>query len=283
MAAAGKKKGAAAKAPKSAVKKIKLSADKQIEDLTLFDDLFMSAAFDDQKPMTELLLRRIMRKPDLIVISTRCEKSFANIGARSIRLDVFAKDSSGKFYNIEVQRAESGADVRRMRFHAALITAKLLAAGKDFKDLPEVCVIFICETDIFKKGHPLYEISRYNYQAGEPLNDGEQIIVVNGEIQDDTPLGTIMHDFSCKNPADAKNAVIRERLAYMKETKEGLMTMSAALEEWRKAVSKEEDRERVRNMFRDGVLTSPEQAHTYYPQFSLDELRRIEAEEFALA
>ncbi len=36
-------------------------------------------------------------------------------GGRSIILDIYAKDSLGKIYDIEVQRAASGADVHRKK------------------------------------------------------------------------------------------------------------------------------------------------------------------------
>ncbi len=40
---------------------------------------------------------------------------------RSIYLDVYAEDSKGVRYNIEIQRSDEGADPRRTRFHTGMI------------------------------------------------------------------------------------------------------------------------------------------------------------------
>ena len=45
---------------------------------------------------------------------------------RSIELDIYAEDKEGKIYDIEVQRADSGADVHRARFHSSMLDTKML-------------------------------------------------------------------------------------------------------------------------------------------------------------
>ena len=43
-----------------------------------------------------------------------------------------------------------------------------------------------------------------------------EIIYVNGNIQDETPLGKLMHDFRCADPNDMYYEVLRKRVNYLK-------------------------------------------------------------------
>ena len=89
-----------------------------VDDMNLFDDDLMSMVFDGNIPATELLLRIILKKGDINVISVVGQREFQNpvVGGRNIRLDILAKDSAGRYYNIEVQNKPEGAHVRRARF-----------------------------------------------------------------------------------------------------------------------------------------------------------------------
>ena len=77
-----------------------------IDDMNLFDDDLMSMVFDENIPAAELLLKIILKRDDITVISVVGQREFQNpvVGGRNIRLDILAKDSTGKYYDIEVQR-----------------------------------------------------------------------------------------------------------------------------------------------------------------------------------
>ena len=47
-------------------------------------------------------------------------------GARSICLDAYATDSTGKKYDIEVQRSDNGADPHRARYHSSMMDVENL-------------------------------------------------------------------------------------------------------------------------------------------------------------
>lgn len=68
-------------------------------------------------------------------------------------------------------------------------------------------------------------------ETGESFGDGSHIIYVNGAYRDDTPLGKLMHDFSCSNPGDMNYKVLAERTRYFKEHKEGLESMCKVVED----------------------------------------------------
>lgn len=81
-----------------------------VDDMDLFDDDLMSMVFDRNIPATELLLRIILKQGDITVISVVSQRGFQNpiVGGRDIRLDILAKDSTGRYYNIEVQKKPEG-------------------------------------------------------------------------------------------------------------------------------------------------------------------------------
>ena len=216
--------------------KIKSRKEKNLERLKnfcLMDDDFMTVCFENNIKGVELVLRIILEDPDLIVTEVKTQYFMKNLQKRSLRLDIFATNSSGKIFNIEIQRKDGGAGVKRARYHSSLIDAKVLEAGENFENLPETYVIFITENDIFKKGLPLYHIERYVEETGEIFGDEAHIIYVNGKYRGDTPLGRLMEDFNCTNSEDMYYNELKVSMKYFKETKKGTDKMSTIMEELR--------------------------------------------------
>lgn len=54
-------------------------------------------------------------------------------------------DLTGRVYNIEIQRSDSGADVKRARYNSSLIDANVTEPGESYEKLNETYVIFITE------------------------------------------------------------------------------------------------------------------------------------------
>ena len=93
-------------------------------------------------------------------------------GARPICLDAYGIDDSGRRYDLEIQRADHGADPHRARYHSSVMDVENLDAGQEFKELPDTYTIFITEKDFYGKGEPLYLIQNINCTLGEPFDDG---------------------------------------------------------------------------------------------------------------
>lgn len=214
---------------------------KRLMAFRLMDDDFMTACFDGHPECVQLILRIIMEKPDLIVTDMKVQYYIKNLQKRSVRLDVFATDSTGKKYNIEIQREDKGAGAKRARFNSSLIDSKIMEKGTDFDDLPETFVIFITENDVLGEGRPLYHIERYIMESKRTFGDEAHIIYVNGEYRGDDALGHLMEDFHCTKPANMYYTELKERVSYFKKTKEGVTIMCKAIEEMR-AQEREEAR-----------------------------------------
>ncbi len=89
------------------------------------------------------------------------------------------------------------------------------------------------------QGKPLYQIERCILETGKKFEDGSHILYVNGAYRDETPIGKLMHDFSCTNPADMHYGVLADRVRFFKESKEGVTIMCRAMEEMRNQTLKE--------------------------------------------
>ena len=203
-----------------------------IKNFRLIDDTFMSKVFED-KACAELLLRIILGRDDLTVQETSTQYELKNIQGRSAKLDIYAVDSTGAKYDVEVQRSDKGALPKRGRYNSSLMDANTLDTGEDFEKLPKTYVIFITENDYFRGGLPMYTISRCITNMGHAIYDDESsIIYVNGENRDDSAVGKLMQDFFCKDPHKMNYELLSRRTEYFKESKEGVDTMCQIMEDY---------------------------------------------------
>lgn len=147
--------------------------------------------------------------------------------------------------------------------------------GEDFNDLPETYVVFITENDVMGKGKPLYQIERCFLGTGERFEDGSHILYVNGAYRDESPIGKLMHDFSCTNPSDMYYRVLADRVRFFKESKEGIAVMCKVMEDMRKDSLKEV----ALRMLKAGKYALDEIAAI--SGLSLDEVKKLKADKTA--
>lgn len=70
------------------------------------------------------------------------------------------------------------------------------------------------------KGKPLYMIRRVIEDDGDVFDDGSHIVYVNTSIVDEeTPLGKLMHDFRCAQPEKMYYDILAERTGAFKKTR----------------------------------------------------------------
>jgi len=242
----------------------------------LLDDDFLTKCFEGDTASIELVLQIILGKPDLKVLDVRTQVFVENLLNRSVRLDILATDSIGAKLNVEVQRSDKGAGRKRARYNSSMMDANLLKKGDDFDKLPETWVIFITENDVIGKGLPLYPIERCFLETGERFEDGSHILYVNGAYRGDTPIGKLMHDFSCIDAADMYYRTLADRVRFFKESKEGIEIMCRAMEDMRNQTLKEGAINSARRMLADGILTLEKIAE--YAGLPLDEVKKLNAE-----
>ena len=198
------------------------------------DDTFMRCLFRNNLPLAQFALRIITGKRDLVLTREETQKDLKRLlGARSLCLDVHGIDSENRQYDIEVQRADSGARPERARYHSAAMDIEALNAGQEFEELPETYVIFITEHDFFSRNAGIYAIERMNVTANTPFNDREHILYVNGQYRGEDDLGKLMHDFLCNDPDDMHFDILAAGSRYYKENPKGVSEMCKAMEDMR--------------------------------------------------
>lgn len=208
----------------------------QVDSLCLFDDDFLSLVLDKNYEATEYVLNTILNRNDLKVTNVVVQKDYFNhmAGGRNIVIDIYAEDSTGKVYDIEVQRADSGAKPQRARFHSAMIDTRLLKEKQKFTEIKDSYVIFITQNDVLKGGLPIYHIDRTIKELkNKSFDDGNHIIYVNGAYKDDTSeIGRMVHDFGCVRASDMYNNILKKQVSYFKETEGGRDIMCEMIENY---------------------------------------------------
>ena len=251
----------------------------RIRGFRLLDDDFLTRCFDRKTDCMELVLQIVLENPDLQVVDVRTQVFVENLLNRSVRLDVLATDSAGRKFNVEIQRADKGAGRKRARYNSSMMDSHLLDKGKDVEMLPETYVIFITEHDVIGEGNALYPVERCFLNNGKKFGDGSHILYVNGAYQNETPIGKLMHDFSCTDAKDMKYRTLAERVRYFKEDEKEVAAMCKAMEDMRNEAKLEERKEIACSLLADGELSYEKIAkHT---GFTVEEIQKLVAQKGA--
>lgn len=134
---------------------------------------------------TEELLKIILKRNDLSVTKSITQLTIGNLFGRSVRLDIYANDTNGKKYDIEVQRDNSGAAPERARFNSALFDSRLTTSGEKYMEMPETYIIFITSNDVLAGGLPIYTMSCKSYKVKKP---DEKVLDIPENIMDQIRL-----------------------------------------------------------------------------------------------
>ena len=192
------------------------------------DDTFMRMIFRDHQ-CVELLMNIIFGE-QFSLKRFETQEDHKQVGSRSVELDIVVYTHEGAVIGIEVEKSKDNASPIRARYHASILDCDLSYPKEKWKEFPEIYVVFICEEDVLKNGKMLDHIQRYR-EDGNIFGDKLHIIYLNASMQDETPLGKLMHDMLCSNPNDMYYEVLRKRVSYYKRQEGGKRTMCEALEE----------------------------------------------------
>ena len=254
-----------------------------IANFRLMDDDFMSKCLENAPECIELMLRIILGKKDLKVVKSQTEYPIKSLQGRGVRFDVFARDSTGREYDIEIQRADKGAEPKRARYNSALMDANALKSGENIGKLRDTYVIFITENDVIRRGKDAYSYQRREDDTGECLGDGTHIIYVNGATRSATEIGRLVHDLLCRDAAEMYFDVLRRQVEKFKNSEEGRHAMCKAMEkiaERNKAEGRAEGKRETmfataKRMLKDGILALKDIAR--YSGLSLAQVKKLQA------
>ena len=189
---------------------------------TLMSDVFMSVALEDIAAC-QYVIRILMNRPDLVVKNVKTQYTISKIDSHDARLDVLAEitavDSNNRLVMIEIQRRDTIDHARRTRFYGAMVDSTYLEKGKTYSELPDVYIFYISETDIWKGGKTVYEVTKT--LNGQAYDDGIHIAYVNAAINDGSAIASLMQYFKSCDPTDDSQGELSKRVQELKSDKEG--------------------------------------------------------------
>ena len=192
------------------------------------DDTFMRMIFRDHQ-CVELLMKIIFGE-QFSLKRFETQEDHKQVVSRSVELDIVVYTHEGAVIGIEVEKSKDNASPIRARYHASILDCDLSYPKEKWSHFPEIYVVFICEEDVLKTKRLVSHIERY-IDKQEQFKDKLHIIYLNASMQDETPLGKLMHDMLCNDPDDMYYEVLRKRVSYFKRQEGGKRTMCEALEE----------------------------------------------------
>lgn len=199
----------------------------KIKELRLMDDILMVKCFEGSPERTELLLRLIIKRPVLRVQTAQIQWFGPSAG-----LDIFAEDTNGHSYIIKVFCDETPD----FKYYVNFDEKVPFHLYNCFQDRPEHYIVHIIEHGSTRKA-----VSHSSLMFDGALENGDwygdiiNILYVNGERKNRSPLGQLMFDFSYSDPSDMNYALLADRVRYLKESPEGIQAMSEMLEKKRTA------------------------------------------------
>ena len=201
-----------------------------------------------EKPgVCEEILRTLLDMPHLQVVKVSVQ-SVVQSFQREITLDALCMTQDGRYCNVEVQKGNSNDDIRRTRFHAAALTAKYTPKGADFKNIPDVTIVYISEYDVLKNNQTVTHVTRCmkNDESYVPVKDGEDIIFANTCVNDGSDKSELLQLMLNKEAFyNDKFPQISNAISYFKETEGGQSEMCKIVEDYAKEYAKNSIQEAI--------------------------------------
>ena len=202
-----------------------------VQKLRPIDNAFFPVLGQDPGVMEEIL-RVILNDDTLTVEKVIAEYTLPNLPGRGVRLDSFCETGDGHRINVEVQKADDDDHIRRCRYNAAGMTWKEAEKGTRFKDLPDVCVVYITEHNFLHGGRTVYHVDKILRENGSIIDDGSSVIYVNTAVNDGSAISDLMRCFMQKTVNDPRFPRLSEKVHQYKNTEKGAAEMCEELERY---------------------------------------------------
>ena len=222
------------------------------KEYNLLSDAFMSVALRDI-PACQYVLRILTGIKNLKVREVRPQYRVSKIESHDAVLDVLAEDETGRLFDLEIQRADTLDHARRTRFYSSMIDSNYLEKGKTYSDLPEVYVIYVSETDLWKAGYTTYELEKKFRKSNVSYDDGQHVLYINAAVNDGSETAKLMDYFKTADPDDMEHGELSQRVHFLKCDEGGLSEMCEVTERIYKMGRDEEKQATARNLFKLGI------------------------------
>ena len=255
----------------------------RLRDFSLLDDTFARTFFRQHPDLAEFVLRIMTGIDDLSIDPSDYETQYDAkriAGSRSVIMDIYGGDTTGRKYNLEMENWD--ADPERGEYHVATMCMENLEPQQDFKELPEIYVIFVCGRDAVGNGRAINHFSYRNddidvedrKKQHDSMRGKTHILYVNCQYDDkDTDLGKLIHDFRCRKASEMYYSNLAERTRYLKENPKGVKEMCKIMED---AAREERQEERIiiaQNLLNLGLITHEQIAKA--TSLTLEEVKQL--------
>lgn len=146
--------------------------------------------------------------------------------------------------------------------------------GIQYKDLPDVYLIFISKFDSFQENRTIYHINRMIEETGTVVENGVHEIYVNTAVKDGTDISELMQFFKRSVGDHQKFQKLSNRVKYFKESQEGVTEMCQLVEEYTEEKVKEEAIKTAMNLLKNGI--SVELIAKSIPSLSANLIRELQ-------
>ena len=203
-----------------------LPEEERWENLTLAYDFLFGKIFQDPDlclKLVKIILPELnIERVTFPVLQKSIRETFET---RGVRFDVYLRDNEDRIINVEMQPVNRDNLMKRTRAYHSLIDLDAMdrESVKNYSDMPEVIVIFICGFDLFKLGRHMYTFRNYCVQERDlMLNDGTETIFLNtkGNADDISPkLKSFLDLVNGKSSNDDFVNELERRLEYAKHNR----------------------------------------------------------------
>ena len=131
---------------------------KPVEELTFTDDFMFGRVMQNPEICKGFLERLLEIKIDKIEYPTLQKTISPHYKSKGIRLDVYVEDSN-RVFDIEIQNVLDENLPKRSRYYQSMMDIDLLSKGKNYTELKESFVIFVCKEDFYGFNLPCYSFS----------------------------------------------------------------------------------------------------------------------------
>ena len=216
----------------------RLEVESIVARLRAIDDI-MFRKLCENIAFVEEILRVIQEDDKITVVEVIPQDSSQNLRGRSVVLDAYCKLGNGSYCNVEVQRSDSDDHFRRVRYHAACITANVVDPGERFEQVDDLVVVYISEFDPFDEGRTVYHVRNMVEETGRAVLDGLREIYVNTKHNDGSEIAELMQCLLEPVVTNPKFPALAKELQAEKGNVKGDESMCKLVEEYAQKRAKE--------------------------------------------
>ena len=199
------------------------AVQRTFDQMSLIDDTFFRIVMRDNPRAAEAIVRVALDMPDVEIESVQIQSEIRFPKRRGVCFDLKARRPDGTLFDIEMQKEDEGDLPKRSRYYLSSMTVDAMKAEektadvargavkkkKDFHDLPDAYVLFICKRDPFDEGEPVYPFSMRE-PSGRALGDGGHIVFFNCSYKGKDAYGRLASDLTLPDFAKITDPVLMD-------------------------------------------------------------------------